>query len=97
MKQYKLNVANQVYDSLGAIYENKRKYDVPSAKRFAEGCLRELEKLSTLPHRGANLSGEYKSRSYQHHLIIYQIIEPDEVRVLDIVDPKQHTVASKYY
>lgn len=97
MKTYKVKVANQVYDSLAVLFENKREFDEPSAKRFAEGCLKELSKLTTLPHRGSNLSRDYKSRSYQHHLIIYQIIEPDEVRVLDIVDPRQYTIASKYY
>ncbi len=97
MKQYRLDVANQVYVSLAFIYEHKKEYDPLAANKFADGCLDDIKTLSYFPHRGFNLSDKYKAKIYKEHLIVYQIQEPNKVNVLDIIDPRQHTVASKYY
>ncbi|MDC9715421.1 MAG: hypothetical protein PSN36_06375 [Gammaproteobacteria bacterium] len=97
MEKYKIELSNQIYISLDTIYEHKKEYDQHSAIDFVSGFFDEVKKLSYLPHRGTNKPNNNRALIYKKHLIIYHIQEPDKVNVLDIIDPKQDTVASKYY
>ena len=98
MKQYSVHIAEQAHESLRQIVRHKIEYgDEQTAKRFADGFYSDTESLTTLPSRGFNLTKQYKAKIYKNHLIVYQIIEPNEVRILDLIDPRQHTKAKKYY
>ncbi len=97
MKNYKIELAYQVYVSLDTIYKHKNKYDKNSAIDFVSGFFDEVKRLSYLPHRGTNKPNNNRALIYKKHFIIYHIHEPDKISVLDIIDPKQDTVASKYY
>jgi plasmid stabilization system protein ParE len=97
MENYNIEFANQVYISLDVIYEHKKEYDPLSAIRFVSGFFDEVQKLSYLPYRGINKANNTKGLLYKNHLIIYKIQEPNQVRILDIIDPRQYTIASKYY
>ncbi len=97
MKQYKTRVLDQAQESLELIVIHKVEYDQNSARDFAIGFYEELEKLSYFPYRCVSLVQDCRAKIYSKHLIVYRIIEPDLVEIIDIVDPKQHTVASKYY
>ncbi len=96
MERYSIELADQVYVSLDAIYEHKKEYDQNSAIDFVSGFFDEVKKLEYLPHRGINKPSSNKALIYKKHFIIYRIQKPI-VMVLDIIDPKQHTVAGKYY
>jgi hypothetical protein len=99
MQKYSLYIVNQAHQSLRNIVSYKIEYshDIASAERFVAGFYEWVNTLSTLPHRGFNVLAGNKTQIYQNHLIIYPIQEPDKVSVLDIIDPKQATIASKYY
>lgn len=98
MKKYNIDIAEQAHESLRIIVKHKIEYaGKPSAKKFADGFYDDIKTLSILPHRGFKLSNNYKAKIYNDHLIVYKIIEPKSVRVIDIIDPGQHSVASKYY
>jgi len=99
MKKYNVEITNQAHESLDAIIEHKINYsdDLVSAYNFRSGFYEQGDTLSSFPHRGFNMPRGNKAQVYSNHLIIYQIIEPNEVRILDLIDPRQHTVAIKYY
>lgn len=97
MEKYNIELANQVYISLDIIYQHKKEYDPQSAINFVSGFFSEIEKLSYLPHRGANKAHNTKGLIYKNHYIIYKIQSPNLVRILDIIDPRQDTIASQYY
>ncbi len=99
MQKYSVHITNQAHESLRDIVSHKIEYieDIPSAERFADGFYEQAQALSILPHRGFNMPRGNKAQVYRNHLIIYNIQEPIRVTVLDIIDPKQDTVASKYY
>jgi len=97
MEKYNIELANQVYVSLDAIYEYKKKYDKNSAINFVNGFFEELERLKSLPHRGINKPSNNRALVYKKHLIIYHVQEPNKVLILDIIDPRQDSLASKYY
>lgn len=63
---------------------------------FFNGFYNDAKTLSIFPQRGLNLTNNLKAKIYKNHLIIYQILEV-EVNIIDIVDPRQHSVAKKYY
>jgi len=96
MDKYNIKLANQVYISLWQIVENKKLYDYSSAVDFAEQFFLDIEKLAIFPNRGFNLIDNFKARIYKNHLIIYEVLK-NEVRVIDIVDPRQYTNTLKYY
>ena len=98
MKKYSVHISEQAHESLRQIVKHKIEYtDELTAKRFSDGFYSDTESLASLPYRGFNLSEQYKAKIYNNHLIVYQILEPDEVRILDLIDPRQHTKAKKYY
>lgn len=97
MEKYKIEFANQVYISLDVIYEHKNEYDPLAAINFVGGFFDEVQKLSYLPYRGINKANNTKGLLYKNHLIIYSIQEPNRVKILDIIDPRQYTVANRYY
>jgi len=96
MEKYNIELANQVYLSLDAIYEHKKEYDQNSAINFVNGFFEEIKKLEYLPQRGINKAKSNKGLIYKNHLIIYNIHKSNSVRILDVIDPKQHTVAKNY-
>ena len=97
MEKYNIKLVNQVYESLDNIYRHKKEYDEDSAINFVSGFFDEIEKLKYLPQRGSNKANSSKAIIYKNHLIIYNIKEHNIVIILDIIDPKQYTVAHKYY
>jgi hypothetical protein len=96
MEKYSVELANQVYASLDLIYEYKKQYDPHSAINFVSGFFDEVDKLSYLPQRGMNRPYNNKALLYKNHLTLYHIQEPVRVKVLDIIDPSQYSVASLY-
>jgi len=94
MEKYNIELANQVYASLNAIYEHKKEYNQNSAINFVNGF---FEELKNLPHRGINKPSNNRALVYKKHLIIYHIQEPTKVLILDVIDPRQDSLASKYY
>ncbi len=99
MKKYRISIANQAHESIRNIVRHKIEYsgDISWAISFSDGFYDELEQLEVLPYRGTALSLWCRVRTYRDHLIVYTIVEPDTVEVIDLVDPRQHTVAWKYY
>lgn len=98
MKKYKIHIAEQAHDSLQIIVEHKlANTDKLTAKKFIDGFYKDIESLAILPYRGFNLDGKCKAKIYSNHLIVYQVLEPDEVRIIDIIDPRQYSVANRYY
>ncbi len=98
MKKYKVHISEQAHESLRQIVKHKIEHaDELTAKRFSDGFYSNIKSLASLPYRGFNLSVQYKAKIYSNHLIAYQILKPDEVRILDLIDPRQHTKAKKYY
>jgi len=99
MKKYSVEITNRAHGSLDAIIGHKISYsdDLISAYNFRSGFYEQVGALSIFPHRGFNMPRGNKAQVYKNHLIIYHIQEPVKVSVLDIIDPKQDTIASKYY
>ena len=99
MKKYNVEITNQAHESLDTIIEHKISHsdDLVSAYNFRSGFYEHAKALSIFPHRGFNMPRGNKAQVYKSHLIIYRIQEPLKVSVLDIIDPRQDTVASKYY
>lgn len=99
MRKYSVEITNQAHESLDAIIEHKISHskNLISAYNFRAGFYEQVDTLSTFPQRGFNIARNNKAKVYKGHLIIYHIQEPVKVSVLDIIDPKQDTIASKYY
>ena len=96
MQKFEINISEQAHNNLREITKNKILYDAPSALKFFNGFYNDIETLGVFPHRGFNLINDLKAKIYKNHLIIYQILNT-EVNIIDIVDPKQHSIAKKYY
>ena len=95
---YRIDVTKLAEESLDQIFNYKFEHSEHSAWDFFDGFFLDIRKLSTLPHRGFNIYKTLKGRVYKEHTIIYTISENDNiVSIVDIVDPKQDTKASKYY
>lgn len=99
MQIYEVHITSWAHLSLRNFIKHKIEYseDFVSAERFADGFYNATNTLSTLPHCGHNMPKNNKAIIYKNHLIIYMIQEPNIVHVLDIIDPRQYTVANKYY
>ena len=96
MQKFEINISGQAHNNLREITKNKILYDALSALRFFNGFYDDIKTLGVFPHRGFNLINDLKAKIYKNHLIIYQILNT-EVNIIDIVDPKQHSIAKKYY
>jgi plasmid stabilization system protein ParE len=99
MQIYEVHITSQAHISLRDIVKHKIEYseDIISAKNFADGFYDATNTLITLPHRGHNMPKNNRAIIYKNHLIIYHITEPNKVEILDIIDPRQYTVANRYY
>ncbi len=96
MQKFSINISEQAHNSLKEITKNKILYDASSTLVFFNGFYDDTKTLGVFPHRGLNLINNLKAKIYKNHLIIYQILET-EVNIIDIVDPRQHSVAKKYF
>jgi len=96
VQKFEVYISEQAHDNLREITVNKIAYDAPSALKFFEGFYEDVKTLGYFPQRGFNLINNLKAKIYKNHLIIYQISD-DKVNIIDIIDPKQHSLASKYY
>jgi len=98
MKNYKVEILAQAEESIIEITKNKMEYDLPSALRFFDEFYEDIKELHTLPERGFSLGQGRRGRIYKDHIIPYVVDdETMTVFVVDIVNPKQHTKAGKYF
>jgi len=98
MQEYKIEVLEQAFSSLESIIDYIQQDNVFHAIQFREGILNTIEKLNIFPQSGKNLIEGLKAKVYKGRLIIYFIDEDaKEVVVIDIIDPQQHTEATKYF
>ncbi len=97
MKRYIVDITKQADYSLELIAIHKLEYsNISFVERFVDGFYKDVEKLSTLPHRGFDIQDKWKGKLYDNHIIIYKIQEPNNVIILDIIDPRQDRKARKY-
>lgn len=97
MQTFQIRIAQQFYTSLDELIDYREAFNPEFAEKFAFGVLEEITKLQELPFRGMNLGHQSKAIIYESCLVLYDINESDQsIDVFDIVDPRQHTKASKY-
>jgi len=98
MQIYKITITKTAIDSLLTIGKHKQKYSNNSfyTEKFIDGFFTVVEKLNILPNRGTNLINDYQAIVYSEQIIIYKVIEPATVLIIDIIDPRQQTLANKY-
>ena len=97
MQVYKIEVLEQAYDSLEEILNWIKEDNLFHAIQFREGVLNVIEKLDTFPQSGKNLIDGLKAKVYKGRFIVYFIDDDSKcVVVIDIIDPQQHSKASKF-
>lgn len=98
MRKYEVIRTNQIYIGLKNILLYKAQYSVKNAIAFRNKTLQEIDGLETFPNVWKLLKDNFRAKIIDGCLLVFQVDEEmKKVFVLDIVDPKQGTIAGKYY
>lgn len=97
MQKYEIIISNQFYDGLEDIFNWIKQDNLFHANKFRDGIKKIVRGLAVFPESGKNLPFNTKAKVYKGRFIIYTINHQTKmVNVIDLIDPQQHTRASKY-